>query len=118
MKKTKKINKQLRKSRIRARIYGTALRPRLSVFRGLKSMFVQLIDDDLGVTLASVSEKELPRGMKEKTKSERAKALGGMLAEKAKKMNISCAVFDRGGNAYHGRVRAVAEGARESGLQF
>ncbi|MBI4239616.1 50S ribosomal protein L18 [Candidatus Uhrbacteria bacterium] len=111
-------HKQLRKNRVRARIHGTAVRPRLSVFRGSKTLFLQLIDDDRGVTLASASEKELSKNYTKKTKTERAKGLGLLIAEKAKQSKISSIIFDRGSSAYHGRVQAIAEGAREGGLQF
>ena len=110
--------KQLRKNRVRARIHGTAICPRLSVFRGLKTLFLQLIDDDRGVTLVSASEKELSKDYAKKAKTERAKGLGLLIAEKAQKSKIETLVFDRGSSAYHGRVKAAAEGAREGGLQF
>ncbi|MDO8572107.1 MAG: 50S ribosomal protein L18 [bacterium] len=118
MKTTSEQKRILRKKRIRAKVSGTALRPRLSVFRGAKSMFVQLIDDGKSVTLASVSEKELTADQKKKPKAERAHVLGGLLAKKAKEKGIVAVVFDRGGSKYHGRVKAVADGAREGGLAF
>ncbi len=118
MKKTKKDSKELRKNRVRSRISGTHARPRLAVSRGLKSTTVQLIDDVKGVTLASAYERELADSEKKKTKTARATALGVLIAQKAKAVGVSAVVFDRGGNAYHGRVAAVAEAARAGGLQF
>lgn len=114
----KNFRKDLRKRRIRARVSGTQGCPRLSVFRGLKTCSVQLIDDEKGFTLASATEKELSKDQIKKTKTERARILGGLIAKKAQEKGITGVVFDRGGNAYHGRVRAVAEAAREGGLQF
>lgn len=118
MKKTKQDSKTLRKNRVRSRISGTHDRPRLSVFRGLKSTSLQLIDDVKGVTLASANERELSKDEQKKTKTERAAALGALIAQKGKGVGVTSIVFDRGGNAYHGRVRAVAEAARAGGLQF
>jgi large subunit ribosomal protein L18 len=118
MQKTKQESKVLRKKRVRSRISGTRLRPRLSVSRGLKTTSVQLIDDVKGVTLASAYEGELGADERKKTKTERAKGLGALIAHKASAAGITSVVFDRGGNAYHGRVRAVAEAAREGGLAF
>lgn len=112
------MRKQLRKARVRAKINGVASRPRLSVFRGTTACFLQLIDDVRGVTLASAAEHELGKDHAKTAKVLRAKALGGLLAEKASKIGITEVVFDRGGKKYHGRVQAVAEGAREKGLQF
>jgi large subunit ribosomal protein L18 len=103
-----------RHKKIRARISGTAARPRLSVFKSHKFIFVQLIDDEKGVTLASAWSKE----MKGKTPAERAREVGGDLAKKAATAKISKAVFDRGGYLYTGHIKAVAEGAREGGLKF
>ena len=101
-----------RHKKIRARISGTALLPRLSVFRSNKYLYAQLVDDENGVTLVSASD----HGVKGKTKVDRAKAAGALLAEEAKKKHIKRAVFDRGGFSYKGRVKALAEGAREGGL--
>lgn len=102
-------------SRIRKKISGTAERPRLNVFRSNKGIFAQLIDDLAGHTLAAASTKEVTSGG---TKSEKSKAVGALLAEKAKAAGISVVVFDRGGYLYHGRVKALADGAREGGLEF
>lgn len=109
-----KLNKVRRQRRLRTEISGTGLRPRLSVSKSLTSLYVQLINDEKGITLASVHTREV----KGKSKVEIAKAAGKLLAEKALTKKISSVVFDRGGNRYTGRVRAVAEGAREGGLQF
>lgn len=105
---------QRRKKKVRSRIFGTAGCPRFSVFRSSKHLFLQLIDDASGRTLVSASSQELP--IKKKTKSEKAFALGSLLAKKAREKSITNCVFDRGGRRYHGRVAKVAEGAREGGL--
>lgn len=106
-----------RANRTRIKIRGTAERPRLSVFRSVKHITVQLIDDVANRTLLTLTEKSL--GAKAKgTKSERAAALGELLAERAKTMNVTTVIFDRGASAYHGRVKAVAEAARKGGLVF
>jgi large subunit ribosomal protein L18 len=99
---------------IRAKIQGTNEVPRLAVYRSNKAIYCQLIDDLAGVTLASASS----RGESSGTKTETAKKIGMQLAEKAKALNIEKVVFDRAGYLYHGRVKALAEGAREGGLQF
>lgn len=117
MKKTSLQRKKLRKNRIRAKIKGSSEQPRLVVFRSLTSCSAQFIDDENSVTLLSGSEKDLPKNEK-LTKTERAKVLGIMLGKKAVEKGIIKVVFDRGGNAYHGRVAAFAEGAREGGLVF
>ena len=105
-----------RRRRVRAKVTGTAERPRISVFRSNRGVMVQLIDDTAGRTLAAVNwtESEL-RGL---PKMEQATRVGTLLAERAKAAGIETAVFDRGGYQYHGRVRALAEGAREGGLAF
>jgi len=102
-----------RRRRIRAKIVGTAARPRLSVSRSLRHIFAQLIDDASGKTIVCASDKNL-KG----TKTERAAAVGKELAEKGKKAGITEILFDRGGRKYHGRVKALAEKARETGLTF
>lgn len=114
---TKEARRQKIKSRIRGKISGTAERPRLSVFRSNKETYVQLIDDVAGVTLAAAStrDKDFTRTG---TKSEQGKSVGAILAQKAAAKGITSVVFDRGGYLYHGRVKAVAEGAREGGLKF
>ena len=105
-----------RRRRVRARVSGTAERPRLSVYRSNKGVFAQLIDDRKGHTVAAVNwiEPEL----KTLTASEQAKKAGELLAERGKAAGVDACVFDRGGYQYHGRVKALAEGAREGGLQF
>jgi large subunit ribosomal protein L18 len=104
-------------NRIRRKIKGTPVRPRLAVYRSNKAIYCQLIDDSKGLTLASASSNE--EGVSsEGTKSDVAKQVGIRLAEKASAANISTVVFDRGGYLFHGRVKALAEGAREGGLKF
>ncbi|WP_460475865.1 50S ribosomal protein L18 [Brachybacterium huguangmaarense] len=102
--------------RVRRRVVGTAERPRLVVTRSQRHVFVQVVDDTKGITLASAStmEKDL-RGSGD-TKSDKARSVGSLVAERAKAAGIDAVVFDRGGNKYHGRVAAVADGAREAGL--
>ena len=105
-----------RRRRVRAKVHGSAVRPRISVFRSNRGIFAQLIDDDAGVTLASVQwTEEALRSLKP---MEQATELGKLLASRAKAAGIDTAVFDRGGYQYHGRVKALAEGAREGGLTF
>ena len=105
-----------RRRRVRAKVRGTAERPRISVFRSNRGIFAQLIDDDAGRTLAAVTwtEAEL-RGLE---RMEQASRAGALIAERARATGIDTAVFDRGGYRYHGRVKALAEGAREGGLTF
>lgn len=111
-----KIARRLRiKAHIRTRISGTAERPRLSVFRSNSQIYAQVIDDTKGVTLASASS----LGIKDKiTKSEKAALVGKQLAEAAKKAGVEAVVFDRNGYLYHGRVKQLADAAREAGLKF
>jgi large subunit ribosomal protein L18 len=112
-----KTIKQTRQSRIRAKAQGVLAKPRLSVFRSNKYVYAQVIDDQNKKTLIGATEKEL--GLKEKlNKSDRAKELGKLIAKKAIAKKIEAVVFDRGSYRYHGRVKAVAEGAREGGLKF
>ena len=106
------------KYRIRRKISGVAAKPRLSVFRSNTDIYAQLIDDDNGVTLASASSKQKDIQAQKAPKTEKGKMVGAAIATKAKELGISTVVFDRGGYIYHGRVKAVAEGAREGGLQF
>ncbi len=105
-----------RRRRVRAKIRGTAERPRISVFRSNRGIFAQLIDDDTGRTLAAVSWTE-PE-LKSLKPMEQASRAGALLAERAKAAGVETAVFDRGGYRYHGRVKALAEGAREGSLTF
>ena len=102
--------------RIRAKVAGTAERPRLSVFRSNKYIYAQVIDDAAGHTLAAASSRE--EGVEGATPVERSKAVGQRVAERAKAAGVEAVVFDRGGYRYHGKVAALAEGAREGGLQF
>lgn len=109
------------KTKIRKKISGTPERPRLTVYRSLSHIYAQLIDDVAGKTLVTASslEKSVQEDVKNaKGKIALSKMIGGLLAEKAKAVNISSVVFDRNGYRYHGRVKAVADGARENGLQF
>jgi large subunit ribosomal protein L18 len=112
--KSKKLKKK-RQLRVRAKVKGTAQRPRLSVFRSNKAIYAQLINDEKGETLVSARESEVE---KEGTKTEKAVRVGEILAAKAKKMKLEKVVFDRGSYRYHGRVKALAEGARKGGLKF
>ena len=111
----KRIARQRRAQRTRAKIFGTAKKPRLAAFRSNKHIYVQLINDEKGATLASVSDLEVKKKAK---KSEMAKAVGQLMAEKTKSLKIKQVVFDRGGFKYHGLIKAVAVGAREGGLEF
>ena len=113
---TKRQGRLRRRRRVRARITGTTQRPRLSVYRSNRGVFAQLIDDGKGHTVAAVNwiEPEL----RKLTASEQAKRAGELLAERAKAAGVEICVFDRGGYQYHGRVQALAEGAREGGLVF
>ena len=109
--------RERRKRRIRGKVAGTTERPRLAVFRSNKGIFAQLIDDESGRTLAGASWLGLKKSFKG-NKTEQATAVGKALAADAKKAGIDSCVFDRAGYLYHGRVKALAEGAREGGLQF
>ena len=104
--------------RIRAKVSGTAQKPRLSVFRSNTEIYAQIIDDVNGVTLSAASSREKDIKAQAGTKVEKSFLVGQSLARKAKELGIEKVVFDRGGNLYHGRVKAVAEGARDGGLQF
>jgi len=121
-KQLKKQSAQLdrRHKRIRSRVSGTAERPRLNVYRSLTNIYAQVIDDLSGQTLASAStiDSAVVAQLTGKNKVEAAKIVGQMVAERAKAAGISAVVFDRGGYQYHGRVAALAEGAREGGLNF
>ena len=111
---TKTQSRLSRKRRIRARMKGTAERPRLTVYRSLTQLSAQVVDDQTGRTLCSASTKEV----KAKMTVEGAKKVGELIGKKAKEAGVSAVVFDRNAYKYHGRVKALAEGARESGLQF
>ena len=119
--KTKQEKRQVRRYRIRKKVVGGAERPRISVYRSLNHIYAQLIDDVTGKTLVQADDKlaEVAGKVGEgKGKVGRAKAVGIILAERAKAIGIKRAAFDRGGYLYHGRVKALAEGAREGGLEF
>ena len=113
---TREQRRLRRRRRVRAKVRGTGARPRISVFRSNRGVFAQLIDDECGRTLASVAwiEPEL----RDLEPREQARRGGALLAERAKAAGIERAVFDRGGYRYHGRVKALADGAREGGLEF
>jgi len=113
--KIKQNKKIRRKARVRVKIFGTAKRPRLSVFRSNKGMYLQLIDDAKGITLASANTAEIKKKGK---KQEISFELGKAIAHKAQEIKITEVVFDRNGYKYHGRVEAAARGAREGGLKF
>ncbi len=120
----KRLARLKRKSRIRKKIHGTTEKPRLTVFRSAKHIYAQLVDDTTGKTLTGISSlsKELQGSIEEVRKKEGkvgvSKLVGKAIAEKAKKMKIETVVFDRNGFIFHGRVKAVADGAREGGLKF
>lgn len=113
--------RQRRHLRVRAKVRGSEARPRLNVFRSSAHIYAQVIDDAQGHTLVSASSREpdvLSRLADDKTKTDKAKIVGLIIGERAKEAGIDTVVFDRGGYKYHGRVKAVADGARESGLTF
>ncbi|MFV0251935.1 MAG: 50S ribosomal protein L18 [Beutenbergiaceae bacterium] len=114
----KRTARARRHQRLRKRIHGTASRPRLVVNRSARHIMVQLVDDTAGTTLASASTLEADVRGSDGAKTEQARKVGELVAERAAKAGITAAVFDRGGNAYHGRVAAVADGAREKGLNL
>jgi large subunit ribosomal protein L18 len=109
-----------RKQRVRKKVFGTQERLRLSVFRSLGHIYAQVIDDTKGHTVAAASstDKEVVSSVEGKTKSEKSHLVGKILAQRALAANVSSVVFDRNGFMYHGRVKALADGAREGGLQF
>ena len=114
---TKREKRIWRHTRVRAKIKGTSDKPRLCVFRSAKHIYAQLIDDEKGKTIASASDLEI-KGASKSRKTEVAREVGKLIAEKAMQKKIKKVVFDRGGLIFHGRVKALAEGAREGGLQF
>lgn len=116
--KTRGERRYRRHLRVRKKVHGTPDRPRLVVFRSLKHIYGQLVDDTRGVTLMGVSDQSEGVATKDSGKVARAKAVGETLAAKAKAAGIRTVVFDRAGYRYHGRVQAVADGAREGGLEF
>lgn len=111
---SRKEMREIRHDRVRSKVSGTESIPRLAVYRSNKNISVQIIDDVNGITLASASSLKLENG----SNIDAAKEVGKMIAENAKNAGISKVVFDRGGNLYHGRVKALAEAARENGLEF
>ncbi|MBG0740011.1 50S ribosomal protein L18 [Paeniglutamicibacter antarcticus] len=114
--KSKAAARGRRHLRVRKRVTGTAVRPRLVVNRSARHVFVQIVDDSQGVTVASASTLEADLRAFDGDKTAKAKRVGELVAERAKKAGIESVVFDRGGNRYHGRVAAIADGAREGGL--
>jgi large subunit ribosomal protein L18 len=105
-------------TRIRKKVKGTAVRPRLAVFRSLNHIYAQLIDDESGITLCSASSVEKGAGVNDGGNIAAAKEIGRLIAERAKDKGITGVIFDRGGYIYHGRVKSLADAAREAGLQF
>lgn len=114
----KVIRRQKLRWRIRAKVTGTAAKPRLSVFRSNKDIYAQLIDDATGTTLAAANSRQKDIAAQTGTKSEKAALVGKAIAQKAQSLGIEACIFDRGGYLYHGRVKSVADGAREAGLKF
>lgn len=115
---SKLIQRQKIRYRIRKKVSGTAAKPRLSVFRSNAEIYAQLIDDVNSVTLAAASSLDKDIQAQKGTKIEKSKLVGSAIAKKALALGLQACVFDRGGNLYHGRVKSVADGAREGGLQF
>ena len=117
-KKTPQAARQRRHLRLRKKVMGTAERPRLAVYRSLSHIYAQVIDDTAGKTLAAASDLEADLKSAAGSKSEVAKRVGSLVAERARNAGVSQVVFDRGGFQYHGRVKALADAAREAGLSF
>jgi large subunit ribosomal protein L18 len=115
---TKLERRQKIRYRIRKKVAGTAQKPRMSIFRSNAEIYVQLIDDENGVTLASASSRDKDIAAQKVTRVERSKLVGAAIARKAIELGFANVTFDRGGNLYHGRVKSVADGAREGGLVF
>ena len=115
---TRRLGKARRHFRIRKRVTGTPARPRLVVTRSTRHITAQVVDDLAGHTLASASTLEADLRAADGDKSAQARQVGALVAERARALGVSAVVFDRGGNAYHGRIAALADGARESGLEF
>jgi large subunit ribosomal protein L18 len=118
MSNSKSSARQKIRYRIRKKINGVAGKPRLSVFRSNTEIYAQIINDESGVTIAAASSKEKDIVAQKVTKTEKSKLVGSALAKKATALGVTSVVFDRSGYIYHGRIKAVAEGAREGGLQF
>ena len=111
----KRAHREKRRKRVRRKVVGTAERPRLSVYRSNVNIYAQLIDDDAAQTLAAADSREVGEA---ENRKDAARKVGELIASKAKEAGIEVAVFDRGGNKYHGRIAALAEGAREGGLKL
>ena len=111
----KRAHREKRRKRVRRKVVGTAGRPRLSVYRSNVNIYAQLIDDDAARTLAAADSREVGEA---ENRKDAARKVGELIASKAKEAGIEVAVFDRGGNKYHGRIAALAEGAREGGLKL
>lgn len=118
--KSKYIARKMRKQRVRKKIVGTSKRPRLAVFKSLKHIYTQIIDDEKGITLvaASTLSPELKNSLSTAGNIDAARKVGQLIANKAIERKIDSVVFDRGGNPYHGRVQGLADAAREGGLKF
>src|SRR3954452_24706619 len=114
----KLIKRQKIRYRVRKKVAGTGTKPRLSVFRSNAEIYAQLIDDTTGNTIAAASSREKDIAAHTAPKVEKSKMVGAAIARKATALGLTACVFDRGGNLYHGRVKAVADGAREGGLEF
>ena len=114
----KVVRRQKIRYGIRKKVSGTTQKPRLAVFRSNTEIYVQVIDDTAGKTLVAASSKDKDIAAQKGTKIEKSKLVGAAIARKAKELGLEAVVFDRGGNLYHGRVKAVADGAREGGLKF
>jgi large subunit ribosomal protein L18 len=120
MKKTREASREIRHARIRKKVMGTAERPRLNVFKSHKNLYIQIIDDKAGHTLAAVSslEPEVKTSLKARGNLASAKAIGTLVAQRAQAKGIKRVIFDRGGNRFFGAIKALADAARESGLEF
>lgn len=114
----KAVARKRRHTRVRKKVTGTTARPRLVITRSARHMFVQVVDDTVGQTLASASTMEKDLRVAASAKSDKAREVGKLVASRAKAVGVDTVVFDRGGNKYHGRVAALADGAREGGLEF
>jgi len=115
---TKVIRRQKIRYRIRRKVAGTTVKPRLAIFRSNADIYAQLIDDQTGTTIASASSRDKDIAAQKAPKVEKSKLVGAAIARKATELGVKEVLFDRGGYLYHGRVKAVADGAREGGLQF
>lgn len=118
MSNVKSLRRQKIRYSIRQKLSGTAAKPRLAVFRSNTDIYAQLIDDTTGVTITAASSKDKDIKAQAGNKTEKSKLVGAAVARKASELGVTTVVFDRGGNLYHGRIKALADGAREGGLQF